>query len=328
MYKSMIAAFSKGEPSCIIPYTPSGEEIFVALSTALGDNPEVVYFNSTQIDTEVTSGGLRVEFQACLPKAQALKLSAELDAKAESITAPIRSAGGDPYTQLIKIYEYLQKNVRYDQQEYANISAGNVSNLKAYNAYGALIEGKALCGGFAAALGLLAKKLGFQCMTVSGYSSIHNTGVTDHGWNIVKVGTCHYHMDVTWDTCYHHNTGTLQYNYFALTDDEVFTNHDWNISTTPPCTHNDLSFYVRNKLIANNKEQLENIFRAAGRNIGKPVYVKLSENITLPEDSESAGNYLMQLLQTEAEKEISDDSSFSIGGFWNDNQRCFFGMLR
>ena len=68
-------------------------------------------------------------------------------------------------------------------------------------AYGALVAGKAVCAGYAAAYQLLLQQAGINAWTVTGDSVDTSTGVPiPHAWNLVwlDANTCVY-TDVTWD---------------------------------------------------------------------------------------------------------------------------------
>ncbi|MCL2572080.1 MAG: hypothetical protein FWE11_06720 [Defluviitaleaceae bacterium] len=239
----------------------------------------------------------------------------------QPITSAIRSKATDEYTALIMIYEYIQKNVKYDYKELEHALKGCVTRRDAYTAHGALVDGYAVCQGFAEAFTLIAKSIGIECITVGGLSTIHSNKPVNHAWNIFTVKNKHYHADVTWDTNIYKVLGSYSYNYFALSDTEIMTDHEWDFTQTPPCTYSDMSYYVKNKLNANNKDQLEAIFIKAARDPSVPVHAKLSLNIDLPTPFEEAQKYLLQLLMKKASK--IPGFGISVSGFWNENTRCF-----
>jgi|GEM_PF-4557967 len=57
-------------------------------------------------------------------------------------------------------------------------------------------------------------------------------------------------MDATWDTNQFNEFGELSYDYFALDDEEIANDHDWDINTTPACSYNDFSYFLKNGLFA------------------------------------------------------------------------------
>ena len=95
------------------------------------------------------------------------------------------------------IYAYVCDHVTYD---YDNLN--DDSYLLKYTAYAALVNGTAVCQGYAALLYRLMLEAGIDCRMVSGKS--HGEG---HGWNIVQMGARWFFMDSTWDA------GTTAHDY-------------------------------------------------------------------------------------------------------------------
>ena len=91
------------------------------------------------------------------------------------------------------LYTYLVKNVHYAE--------GTLSNPRLHNIVGALVDGIAVCEGYAKAFQYLCNKQGVLCMVVTGEATNAIDGTRGlHAWNIVRVhkkGCCH--VDVTWD---------------------------------------------------------------------------------------------------------------------------------
>ena len=69
-----------------------------------------------------------------------------------------------------------------------------------HNAYGAMVDHKAVCDGYAKAFNCLMQKAGIPSILVIGTSTDPATGETDnHMWNAVKVDGTWYHVDTTLD---------------------------------------------------------------------------------------------------------------------------------
>ena len=73
---------------------------------------------------------------------------------------------------------------------YHDVSAGQ--EPLAYTAYGALVDGKAVCDGYAFACIALLEHLGVACEYVPSEEM-------NHSWVLVNIGDRWYHMDCTWD---------------------------------------------------------------------------------------------------------------------------------
>lgn len=320
-YKIVLKAFSSLATSFDSSQIGRGVDLMKVVQAALGDNPSVVYFNKTQIKTVSSMFSKQIQLTGCPSKSQIVKMNSDLDAKTTSIVSYVHQSNRDEYTQLIKIYEYLQKNVQYDRQELLDSSKGKSKQPNSHNAYGALINGLAVCDGFTSAFTLLSQKLGFECMLVAGRSTHRSAGSVNHAWNLIKVQNRCYHMDATWDTNQFNEFGELSYDYFALDDEEISSDHDWDINTTPACSYNDLSFFLKNGLFANNLSQISDIFRISCKNRNIPVRLKLSFNIALPVN---AGEHLAQIFVNEA---VKTGVYAQINYGWNEHTRCFFAKF-
>ena len=117
----------------------------------------------------------------------------------------------DSYTKLKTIYDYICANVTYD---HANLNDDSY-DLK-YTAYAALMNGTAVCQGYALLLYRLALELGVDARLIAG--DTNGDGEADHGWNIASVSDLYYNLDSTWDA------GETNYRYF-LVSPANFTDH-------------------------------------------------------------------------------------------------------
>ena len=85
------------------------------------------------------------------------------------------------------LYDYLCKNVTFDLE-----NLYNDEDLLKYTAYGAAVNGRAVCQGFATLYYRLALAAGLECRIVTG-----KRGDVAHAWNIVKIGDQWYHLDAS-----------------------------------------------------------------------------------------------------------------------------------
>lgn len=83
------------------------------------------------------------------------------------------------------IHDYICSNVTYDRAS---------SALIRHSAYSALVEGKAVCEGYSSLFYRMCLEAGIDCRIILGKADNE-----DHAWNIVKLGSYYYNIDVTWD---------------------------------------------------------------------------------------------------------------------------------
>lgn len=109
--------------------------------------------------------------------------------KADKILSDLKiDSATTEYDKIKKIYDYVCKNVDYPTSTVTNIQ---------YSTYGALINHKAVCQGYASSIYLLGRKAGLSVRLIPGAVTYNGE---KHGWNIVKIGNLYYNMDSTWDS--------------------------------------------------------------------------------------------------------------------------------
>ena len=93
-----------------------------------------------------------------------------------------------------------------------------------HSAYGALIEGQAVCTGYAEAYLLLCEFSGIPCMLVNGTAD----GVP-HAWDLVCLDGSWYHADPTWDD----RGDSWSHSFFLCRDSMMSETHSWNRADYP-----------------------------------------------------------------------------------------------
>lgn len=111
-------------------------------------------------------------------------------------------------------------------------------------AYGCLVEGRAVCSGYAFAFKMIMDRQGIECGIVSGTSEDVN-----HAWNYVLLDGEYYWIDLTWDDpIYDDGSSLIQHNY-CLLDDRFLKDHipDENENLfIPECGSMEYNYYVKN----------------------------------------------------------------------------------
>ncbi|MCI6617011.1 transglutaminase domain-containing protein [Ruminococcus sp.] len=111
--------------------------------------------------------------------------------------------------------DYLVENCVYDKEAAETEDIAGHEN----DAYGALVENKAVCEGYSRAFQLLCNRLGIDCISVSGTADGE-----PHGWNNIKLDGEWYEVDVTWNDT-DGDTEFPIYEYFNLPSDKFSESH-------------------------------------------------------------------------------------------------------
>ncbi len=107
------------------------------------------------------------------------------------------------------IHDYIINNTKYDQAR----SDKNIINYKSDTAYGALIEGYALCGGYTDSMMLFLEKFGIKSYRISS---------DNHIWNYVYLDNNWYNLDLTWDDpITSDGKDILEDNFFLISDSKL-----------------------------------------------------------------------------------------------------------
>ncbi len=115
-------------------------------------------------------------------------------------------------------------------------------------AYGALIEGKAVCAGYATAYHALLNKVGIDAWSVLGTSNNPSTGNPEyHQWNLVYLDDKPYYTDVTWDD----QEDTVYYAYLNVTSKQINEDHTVTdfANHLPNATATANNYFVKNSLV-------------------------------------------------------------------------------
>ena len=326
VYDNLLNAFITFSDSVDSNRFKKNIDLMKVLNVVGGDNPSIIHFNKSQIKLSSSMfSGKQIKLCGTYSRSQINKIYSELESKVEFALNEIELLNPITiYDKLICIYEYLQDNVTYDEQELEQMCrTGNIANPFSHNAYGALINGRAVCDGIVAAFSLIAQRMGIESTMVAGKAKFYTTDFSNHAWNLIRVDDKCYHVDATWDINKKDNTGEYSYDYFCVDDVLISSNHHWNINTTHVCDYNDLSFYSRNKCYANNLSQVEEMFLRYAKSKQQFVRVRIREGIAIPGSDQQ--QYLGQLLMSVASK-AGRNVPFEY--YWNDDTRCFFAKFK
>ncbi len=130
--------------------------------------------------------------------------------KVSSVLSGLSLSGKTQYQKVKAIYDYMTANIRYD------------NSYTKYSGYDALCRNCSVCQGYASSFYRLCLSTNIQCRVVTGISTNTKGGKEEHAWNIVKIGSYWYNVDVTWDAVY--RQANQDYKYFLKSNSD-FAGH-------------------------------------------------------------------------------------------------------
>ncbi len=104
-------------------------------------------------------------------------------------------------------HDFIVDRNKYDEE------AIQIGSGSAYNAYGAIVNNKAICRGYAEAMAIILDKLNIPNIMIS-------SGI--HIWNLVNLDGSWLHLDTTWDDpIYTSGKEAKIYDYYLITTEEL-----------------------------------------------------------------------------------------------------------
>ena len=228
---------------------------------------------------------------------------------------------GNDFEREEYINNYIIENCKYDD------AAAQTENIEGNenDAYGALVDGKAVCEGYARAFQLLCNKANIDSVLLSGIADSDN-----HAWNGVKIGGDWYQIDVTWDDVddfiydsheYFNLTDSLMYEEHTLSpkyseiDAESFLNlESWCNFYVPKCTAEKYNYhnycYNYKYPTVSNLDDSDNVSTAiakAAKNGEEYFVVIVDENVNYDDVYDEVRNGYMYDWLTKA-NQINSDS--------------------
>lgn len=122
--------------------------------------------------------------------------------------------------KLRALHDVLVRGCAYDL-ETAEAEDETDGSSAPFTAYGALVDGKAVCAGYARAYVLLCRAAGLDAIYVADEQM-------NHGWNAVRLGEKTYFIDCTFDDPVPDRGEYVSHEYFLLDADALAKTHTWD----------------------------------------------------------------------------------------------------
>jgi hypothetical protein len=170
------------------------------------------------------------------------RIAADAPEAAKENAAPEKQRRAD-FERILYMHDVIVENTDFTpagQKEYKNTNS----------AYGAFLDGAAQCEGYAFAFALLAQKMGFECVTVTGKSAEGET----HAWNKIFADGNWYNVDTAWDdpVIEFENPGYKRYFYMCVPDRDIMGSthfEDTAYVSSPPAIANSMNYFTMEKML-------------------------------------------------------------------------------
>lgn len=139
------------------------------------------------------------------------------------------------------IHDFVIQTITYDNTLKDYTFEYGKPYSRAYDVYGALCGGSAVCEGYSKLFQYLCYCVGINCTQVAG-----ETDGTGHMWNAIMIEEEWYLVDTTWNDT---TTDLKYYGFFNLTDSELSKTHKAeNGSLSRPCC-NSTKYSISNTFV-------------------------------------------------------------------------------
>lgn len=229
-YIKMYASVKSFDEKCTLKI--DDDTLSKVFTAVLYDNPEIFWLKT---DYKYFNYGGKVVFKPnyTYSEDEAIQYSIELNNKVNEILNKASFCVTD-YEKELFFHDYICKNVVYDMETFGNVGA---------SVHNTLINGRAVCEGYARAMQILLDKSGIYNYLIVGDGTAD--GATEpHMWNVVKLNNENYHLDVTWND--NDETNMPSYMYFNVTDEQIARDHSNLEPHENNCYGTYFNYFVRN----------------------------------------------------------------------------------
>lgn len=196
------------------------------------DNPDVFYLspNKMYLNIETTTKGNKTTYNVYINSGnQENYLIEEFPSKEEIDNAInsiekirnyiLKNRKSNTYDNIKMVHDTLIENIEYE----TTISKENI-----YNIYGAIINGEAVCEGYARSFKYLMDSFEIPCTLVIGKGTNSEGRTENHAWNYVYLDNSWYAIDCTWDDPVSRSgevSRSAKYKYFLKGSSDMLKDH-------------------------------------------------------------------------------------------------------
>ncbi|MBO5789090.1 MAG: hypothetical protein J6R42_04015 [Clostridia bacterium] len=247
-YEALVAGYQAMKTSIVFDLADH-HRLERLLDSVRYDHPEIFYVDGT-FNYRVMNmfGKTRITLmpQYLYSQSEVARISAKCKAEAERI---IKGAPSDDFGRELLVHDRLCEKIVYQEGAHA------------HSIIGALIDGRCVCEGISKAAKYCFDMLGMTTAIMTGNAG-KGGDIGPHAWNVVKIRSDWYHVDITWDNGTADTMGCTTvsvYDYFNLCDEEIEVNHKIDMALPCRATETDENYYMKNDLYAFNMDMVKDI---------------------------------------------------------------------
>lgn len=237
-YYAMLEGFENLKSSFMVPRL-EGSELFNVHFLLRLDHPEMFYSKGIKYKYYENSTQVEVIPEYLFDKK---KIKSHQQAISSRINKITRDAANMSDEEKLKyIHDFICDSVYYDK----------LKKQYSHEIIGPLTQGVGVCEGIAKSVKILADKLGLWCTIAISEANPEKGVKYRHAWNVVRVNGKYYHLDATFDNSLGKHEGKClekRYDYFMLSDEQIFKDHQELVWPVPKCEDGDSFYYKKKKM--------------------------------------------------------------------------------
>ena len=234
VYHAMLEGLKAVSASFSVPRL-SDREIFEICFLVRLDHPELFYVEKISYRYYDHADSVEIVPDYLFDKKKLKTHQQAMKARVDKLSRPAMQLSKQE--QLQYIHDFICENVRYDK----------LKKAYSHEIIGPLGQGVGVCEGIAKAVKILCDALGIWCIIALCDNNPEKGIKYRHMWNVVRIDGKYYHLDATFDNSLG-KEDIIRYDYFNLSDTQLFKDHEPAIYKLPACTDGEHTYYRDKKL--------------------------------------------------------------------------------
>lgn len=254
LYTSLVETFENGETVIEFDGFVDSDELSDVLDDIKRDYPEYFWLDcmsAYSVETSKNSSSCDFESMNGYTSEELKAMVEEIRAAGNAVLSSVPE-GLDNYGKALYVHDYIAKHTVYDDSK-VGIEEKNLWDT----AYGCLVEGKAVCGGYSRGFQYMMNQLDIPCGVVSGKAWNRDPNSREeysepagHAWNYITLNGINYWVDVTWDDAgdTENMDADVFHTYFLINDERLLRTHSIGEKQKdiPTCYSMDHNYHVKN----------------------------------------------------------------------------------
>lgn len=208
------------------------------------DDPMIFYTNGFSIGYYEHAESVILKPKYIYRKKEIAEKKKQLESRIEKIVRPAKDMTADEKEKYI--HDFILDNVTYDK----------LKKAYSHEITGTLFHGIGVCEGIAKTVKILSDRLGLKCIIALSENNPEKGIKYRHTWNVLDTGKGCVHLDVTFDNSLSRD-GIKRYDYFNISDKDLYRDHEPSIYPLPACPSSDRSWYRTSKLVLTKTEDVK-----------------------------------------------------------------------